>query len=104
LSYRHDITEILLKGALNTIIITLNTRFLIVGRRLLIPNVTSAPPIKVTAFYAQLSQTEHAPSTHHTLIFDTVKTNQNGKSKTVNFQASSRLLLVVFIVSCILQE
>lgn len=78
LSYRHDITEILLKGALNTIIITLNTRFLIVGRRLLIPNVTSAPPIKVTAFYAQLSQTEHVPSTHHTLIFDTVKTNQNG--------------------------
>ena len=78
LSYRDDITEILLKGALNTIIIILNTRFLIVGRRLLIPNGTSAPPIKVTAFYAQLSQTEHAPSAHHTLIFDTVKTNQNG--------------------------
>ena len=78
LSYRHDITEILLKGALNTIIIILNTRFLIVGRRLLIPNGTPAPPIKVTAFYAQLSQTEHVPSTHHTIIFDTVKTNQNG--------------------------
>jgi hypothetical protein len=78
LSYRHDITDILLKGALNTIIIILNTRFLIVGRRLLILNGTSAPPIKVTAFYAQLSQAEHAPSLHHTLIFDTVKTNQNG--------------------------
>ena len=32
----------------------------------------------MTAFYAQLSQAEFAPSKHHTLIFDTVKTNQNG--------------------------
>ena len=56
----------------------LNSCFLIVGRRLLIPNGTSAPPIKVTAFYAQLSQPENAPSKHHPLVFDTVITNQNG--------------------------
>ena len=65
-------------GAEHHIIITLNTRFLIVGRRLLIPNGTSAPPIKVTAFYAQLSQTEIGPSKHHPIVFDTVITNQNG--------------------------
>ena len=65
-----------MKGALNTI--TLNSCFLIVGRRLLLPNGTSAPPIKVTAFYAQLSQPENAPSKHHPIVFDNVITNQNG--------------------------
>ena len=75
---RRDIAEILLKGALNTITITLNSCFLIVGRQLLLPNCTSAPPIKVTAFYAQLNKAQIGPSKHHPIVFDNVITNQNG--------------------------
>lgn len=43
-------------------------------------NVISTPVPKqkaVTAFYAYLSKQESTPGTHHTLIFDTVITNEN---------------------------